>query len=115
MYPKQLLDMCNIYTNIIRTEMCAIGYIRQHLTEHTAQCAISEAHKQIKGVSRDPWLAIFLFPVIRDIEKLFLVTRNWLIPRYTWLQYIILRDTGYDVLFPVIWSHVLNKNTPLNF
>ena len=59
-----------------------------------------------KGSSRD-WH--FLISVTRDVKKLFLVTRDCWIPHCTWLQYVISRDTWYDILFSVILPYILNK------
>ena len=83
--------------------MIGVSLIRRDNLHHLA-IAIAEAHK---GSFTWPVIGHFLFPVTRDIEKLFPVIRDCRIPRYTWLQYIILRDTWSDVLFPVIVSHVL--------
>ena len=44
----------------------------------------------------------FLFPVTTWYKKLFLMTRDCPIPRYTRMQYIISRDTWSDVLLHVI-------------
>ena len=59
----------------------------------------------------DRWLGEnILACVSTPDQRLFPTTCDCRIPRYTWLQYIISRNTWCDVLFTMILLFILNKN-----